>query len=200
MMPFQKACVWMEVWRASFGETSTGGVTHTMENTCQRNKDNMYFHCLGSSLSCVYESLMGQGICYGLRKLYQENYIIISHTCWVYNPMQLVCIRVRGACTYQHVSISMVLLNVFSHEVCNKLYPKMQKQSSCEMHHFGMRTMPLKSAACKAPRRWTTNIILQYTVIHKCYYVTCLMLSQTCRISEHIYIYIHTCMFNPCML
>ena len=31
MMPFQKARVCMEVCRASFGETSTGGDTHTME-------------------------------------------------------------------------------------------------------------------------------------------------------------------------
>ena len=31
------------------------------ENTCQRNKDNMHFHCLGSSLSCVYESLTEEG-------------------------------------------------------------------------------------------------------------------------------------------
>ena len=31
MMPFQKARVCMEVCRASFGETSTGGDAHTME-------------------------------------------------------------------------------------------------------------------------------------------------------------------------
>ena len=38
------------------------GRCHTYHgNTCQRNKDNMHFHCLGSSLSCVYESLTGQG-------------------------------------------------------------------------------------------------------------------------------------------
>ena len=41
---------------------SLDGRCHTYHgNTCHRNKDNMYSHCLGSSLSCMYESITGQG-------------------------------------------------------------------------------------------------------------------------------------------